>query len=161
MINNQLTATIEEIGQRFPAVWSIEHIFLLDADHRELAPRRTKRVALASELLFSRQQIPPRDQPLSFRYDFRLSVCYFHFALLQFRLFDVFGLLQNFSSLQTPSTRHLNPRRSNQTHLCDTSGTHRISRLILFAADIFQTLATRDPCGPMSARLMSTHLLAG
>src|SRR5438094_8966411 len=111
MINNQLTATIEEIGQRFPAVWSIEHIFLLDADHRELAPRRTKRVALASELLFSRQQILPRDQPLSFRYDFRFSVCYFHFALLQLRLFDVSGsALKKFFLANAVSPR-LNPRR--------------------------------------------------
>src|SRR6184192_396561 len=131
MINNQLTATIEEIGQRFPAVWSIEHIFLLDADHRELAPRRTKRVALASELLFSRKQILPRDQPLSFRYDFRFSVCYFHFALLQFRLFDVFGsALKKSLHRKRRQPAGLTRTASNRCYVCDICRTHRISRLI-------------------------------
>ena len=83
--------TLEQIGQRLFSVRSFEGILLLDLDHRELAPRRTKRIALPSELFFSRQQILPRDQPLSFRYDFCLFICYFHFILLRFGLFDVFG----------------------------------------------------------------------
>src|SRR5207248_5090630 len=94
MINNQLAASLEQIGQRLFSVWSVEDILLVDLDHRELAPCRTKRVTLASEFLFPRQQILPRDQPLSFRYDFRLFVCYFHFFLLVFRLFDVFDWLK-------------------------------------------------------------------
>src|SRR5438093_2921412 len=111
MINNQLAASLEQIGQRLFSVWSVEEILLLDLDHRQFAPRRTKRVALATELLFSRQQILPRDQPFSFRYDFRFSVCYFHFALLQFRLFDVSGsALKKFFLANAVSPR-LNPRR--------------------------------------------------
>src|SRR5205814_2173329 len=104
MINNQLAASLEQIGQRLFSVWSVEEILLLDLDHRQFAPRRTKRVALATELLFSRQQILPRDQPLSFRYDFCLFVCYFHFFLLQFRLFDVFDWLKK-------NSRHRKRRR--------------------------------------------------
>src|SRR5437764_3057383 len=162
VIDDQLTMTLEQIGQRLFSVRSFEGILLLDLDHRELAPRRTKRIALPSELFFSRQQILPRDQPLSFRYDFCLFICYFHFFLLQFRLFDVFDWLKK-------NSRHRKRRRpagltrtaSNRCHVCDMCRTHRISRLILFAVDTFQTLATRDSCDPMGARLMSTHLLAG
>src|SRR5438270_12157479 len=75
MINNQLAAPLEQIGQRLFSAWSVENIFLLDLDHREFTPRRTKRVALTSEFLFPRQQILPSDQPLSFRYDLRLFFC--------------------------------------------------------------------------------------
>src|SRR5205823_11306970 len=90
MINNQLAASLEQIGQRLFSVWSVEEILFLDLDHRQFAPRRIKGVALATELLFSRQQILPRDQPLSFRYDLCLFVCHFHFVLLQFLLFYFF-----------------------------------------------------------------------
>src|SRR5437763_4391269 len=94
MINNQLAAALEQISQRLFSVWAIKHIFLLDLDHREFAASGTKRVALARELLFPRQQILPSDQPLTFRYDFCMFVCYFHFFLFQFRLLDVFDWLK-------------------------------------------------------------------
>src|SRR2546430_1146490 len=84
MINNQLAAALEQISQRLFSVWAIKHIFLLDLDYREFAPSGTKRVALARELLFPRQQILPSDQPLTFRYDFCLFVCYFHFSSFNF-----------------------------------------------------------------------------
>src|SRR5205814_10306456 len=84
MINNQLAAALEQISQRLFSVWAIKHIFLLVLDHREFAPSGTKRVALARELLFPRQQILPSDQPLTFRYDFCLFVCYFHFSSSNF-----------------------------------------------------------------------------
>src|SRR5437867_10924611 len=74
MITNQLAASLAQIGQRLFSVWSVEEILLLDLGHRQFAPRRIKRVALASELLFPRQQILPSDQPLSFRHDLRLFV---------------------------------------------------------------------------------------
>src|SRR5205814_3224019 len=111
MINNQLAAALEQIGQSLFSLWAIKDIFLLDLDHWELAPCGTKRVALASELLFPRQQILPRDQPLSFRYDFRLFVCYFHFFLLQFGLFDVFDWLKKILFMQTPLVRPFKPHR--------------------------------------------------
>src|SRR5438093_3930496 len=93
MINNQLAAALEQIGQSLFSLWAIKDILLLDLGHREFAPCRTKRVALARELLFPRQQILPSDQPLTFRHDLCLFVCYFHFFLLQFHLFDVFDWL--------------------------------------------------------------------
>src|SRR5438034_59753 len=74
MINNQLAAALEQIGQSLFSLWAIKDILLLDLGHREFAPRRTKRVALASELLFPRQQILPSNQPLSFRHDLSLFV---------------------------------------------------------------------------------------
>src|SRR5437660_5482103 len=125
MINNQLAASLEQIGQRLFSVWSVEEILLLDLDHRQFAPRRTKRVALATELLFSRQQILPRDQPLSFRYDFCLFVCYFHFFLLQFRLFDVFDWLKKNSRYRKRRRpAGLTRTARNRCHVCDMCRTH-------------------------------------
>ena len=50
---------------------------------------------------------------------------------------------------------------SEQAHARKTCGIHWICRLILFAVDIFQTLAMRDSFGPTDARLMSIHPFAG
>src|ERR1700730_16375360 len=55
MINDQLTASVEKIGQRLFAVGSVKDVLLVDLDHRQLAPRRAKRISLAIEFLFSRQ----------------------------------------------------------------------------------------------------------
>src|SRR5436190_10880850 len=80
VIDDQLAASLEQIAQRFFSLWSLKRVPFLDFHHRELAPRCTECVALACELLFPGQQIPSSNQPLSFRYDFRLFVCYFHFC---------------------------------------------------------------------------------
>src|SRR2546430_17291288 len=69
MINHQLTATLEQVGQRFLTIRPFADIFLFDLDHLQLAPRRAKRIPLTRQLLFSRQSILPSDQPLSFRDD--------------------------------------------------------------------------------------------
>ena len=50
-----LTASVEEIGQRLFAVRTVEDVFLVDLDHRQLATRGAERISLASEFLFSRQ----------------------------------------------------------------------------------------------------------
>ena len=55
MINDQLTASAEEIGQRLLAVRAVEDVFLVDLDHRKFATRGAERVSLACEFLFSRQ----------------------------------------------------------------------------------------------------------
>jgi len=38
MIDNELTASVEEIGQRFFPIRSFEQIFLVDLDPRQFAP---------------------------------------------------------------------------------------------------------------------------
>jgi hypothetical protein len=37
MIDDQLTATVKEIGQRFFAIWAVKDIFLVDLNPRQLA----------------------------------------------------------------------------------------------------------------------------
>src|SRR5436853_6243993 len=138
MINDQLAAALEQISQRLFSVWAIKHIFLLDLDHREFAPSGTKRVALARELLFPRQQILPSDQPLTFRYDFCLFVCYFHFFLLQFRLFDVFDWLKK-NSLHRKRSQPagLTCTARNRYYVFDICRTQMNSRLMPIEADTF------------------------
>src|SRR5436309_6411421 len=84
------------------------------------------------------------------------------FAFLQFRLSDVFARLSKKSSLrQTQSARHLSSRQQQSMSRSRYNQGKWDSSAILFAVDTFQTLVTRDSFGPMVARLMSTHLLAG
>src|SRR5438045_9541903 len=70
MINNQLTAAIEQIRQRFLSIWSVEHIFFVDLDPGQLTTRRTERVTLTSKLFLPHEQVLPNDEPFSFRSDF-------------------------------------------------------------------------------------------
>src|ERR1700731_4202491 len=72
MINDQLTAPVEEIGQGFLAIRSVKNVVLVDLDHWQVATGCTERVPLTRELLFARQQILSRNKPLSFRYDFSI-----------------------------------------------------------------------------------------
>jgi len=51
MIEDQLTASVEEIGQRLFALRAVEDILLVDLDSRQLATLVAKRVSLMRELL--------------------------------------------------------------------------------------------------------------
>ena len=73
MINDQLTAAVEQIGQCFFAIRALEHVLLVDLDHWQLAPRCAQRISLAREFLFQSQQIFPRHEPFLFRYDFSIQ----------------------------------------------------------------------------------------
>src|SRR5205807_335056 len=89
VVNDELAAAAEKIGQRLFASRGVEDVLFVDLYHRQLTPRGAERVSLTCEFFFSRQQIFSGDQPLSFRNDFSLfrSCSWFH--LLQFH----FGLL--------------------------------------------------------------------
>src|SRR5260370_918859 len=89
MINNQLTASVEEISQRFFPLRSIKDVILVDLDHWQLATSCTERVSLTIEFFFARQQISPRHQPFIFRYDFSI---HFHFRQFHF-VFPSFDFL--------------------------------------------------------------------
>src|ERR1700719_370690 len=69
MLDDQLAATIEEAGQRFPTLRAVENILLFDLDPRQFAPLRAQLVAQAGEFLFLRQMRLASGQPLVPTYD--------------------------------------------------------------------------------------------
>jgi hypothetical protein len=64
MLDDQLAAPIEEVGERLPARRAIEHIGLFDLDPGQFAALCAQLVAQPGELLFSRQMRLARGQPL-------------------------------------------------------------------------------------------------
>jgi len=78
VINDQLVAILEQVGERFLAVRPFEPIFLVDPDYRELPPRGAERVPLPAEFFLTRQQVLAGDKPLSFRHDLRIHVLCSH-----------------------------------------------------------------------------------
>ena len=52
MINDQLSASVEQVGERFFAVWSVEHVVLLDLDPGQLATLGTQLIAQPGEFFF-------------------------------------------------------------------------------------------------------------
>src|SRR4029077_13124867 len=69
MIDNQLAATVEEIGQRFFAIRSVENIRLADVSPWQFASMPAHFVAQPSQFLLASEQILARDQPLASRHD--------------------------------------------------------------------------------------------
>ena len=55
VIDDQLTASVKEIGQRLFAVGTVKDVLFVDLDHWQLATRGAKCVSLTSEFLFPRQ----------------------------------------------------------------------------------------------------------
>ena len=53
--NDQLAAAVEQIGQRFLSVRSVENIFLVDLNPGKFSPRGADRVPLPSKFFFSGQ----------------------------------------------------------------------------------------------------------
>jgi hypothetical protein len=66
VINDQLAATVEEIGQRFFAIRSVKNVLLLNSNPWQFASMPAHFVAELRQFLLTRQQILARDQPLSF-----------------------------------------------------------------------------------------------
>src|SRR5260370_18110786 len=64
VVNSQLAAAVEKIGKRFLSAGSVEDIILFDANPRQRAAVRGKRIAQMRELLFFLQQRLARRQPL-------------------------------------------------------------------------------------------------
>jgi len=73
MINDQLTAPVEKIGQGFLAIRPFEYVILVDLHHREAPSGGAERIALASKFFFSRQQVLSRHEPLSFGHDLSIQ----------------------------------------------------------------------------------------
>ena len=66
VINNQLTAALEEIRQSLLAVWSIESVLLFHLNPWQFAPMAAHFVTQSCQLFFPRQQILACDELLSF-----------------------------------------------------------------------------------------------
>jgi hypothetical protein len=64
MRDDQLAAAFEQVEQRRGAVGSLEHVLLLDRDHRQHAALHVQRVAAAGQLLLLGQQLLASGQPL-------------------------------------------------------------------------------------------------
>ena len=57
MINNQLTLPLEEIGQRFPAIWSIENVFLINLNPWQLTTMPAQFVTQPCQFLLPCKQV--------------------------------------------------------------------------------------------------------
>src|SRR5262249_20907315 len=69
MVDDELTAAGEELGQVLPAVRSLEDISLVHALPRQIAPFLAERVAQPRELLLPGKQLLARCDPLVARND--------------------------------------------------------------------------------------------
>src|ERR1700674_3698152 len=63
MIDDQLATPVEQVGERVPAVKSVEDIFLLDLDPGQRPPLGAQLVAPASEFLLRDEQSRARGKP--------------------------------------------------------------------------------------------------
>jgi hypothetical protein len=64
VVDQQLTAALEQVEQAGLAVRALEDVFLVNLDDRQLAPLSVQRVSLPGEFLLLRQQRPAGGQPL-------------------------------------------------------------------------------------------------
>jgi hypothetical protein len=69
MLDDQLAASAEQIGEGFLPVRPIEDIGLLDLDPRQCPPLAAELVAQAGELLFLAQKLGTLCESLFLRYD--------------------------------------------------------------------------------------------
>jgi hypothetical protein len=69
MLDKELAAAVEQVGERHFALWPFEDVLLLDPDPRELAPLPTDLVALSRVGLFPLQECHTLLEPLLPRYD--------------------------------------------------------------------------------------------
>ena len=67
VIDHQLTAAVEEIGQRFFAFGSVEDVILLDFQPRKLASFGAELIASVGEGFFLFQEIFSRSKPFFLR----------------------------------------------------------------------------------------------
>jgi hypothetical protein len=85
VVNDELRAPFEQIEQISLAVRSLEHIVLVDPDHRQPAALRGQRVSRAGSCFFLHEQLLASGIPFSRRHDSRN-----HFAILSFHFFLLF-----------------------------------------------------------------------
>ncbi len=69
MVDDELTAAVEEIGQRLAAVRSLEDVLLVHRFPRQIAAPLGQTIAEASELFLFRQELLACNEPLLVRYD--------------------------------------------------------------------------------------------
>ena len=69
MLDDELAASVEQPGQRLPAVWAVEYIGLVDLEPGQRAPVRTQAVTLAGMRLLLGEMLPMLGQPLIPRHD--------------------------------------------------------------------------------------------
>src|SRR5258708_27329776 len=64
MVDNQLTAPVEEVEQTHLTGWTLEVVLLVDLDHRQSAPFRIEPVSRVGGFLFLEEQLLARNEPL-------------------------------------------------------------------------------------------------
>jgi len=69
VIDDELAPTVEELGQRLPALRPVEDVLLLHLLPRQGAPLPGELVAKPRELLLLREEFPARLDPGLVRYD--------------------------------------------------------------------------------------------
>src|SRR6059036_262757 len=69
MIDNQLAASGEKVGQRLLAIWPVEYVVLFHLDPGQVAPLGAQLIAQPGEFLFLDQELLARGEPLVLRYD--------------------------------------------------------------------------------------------
>src|SRR5262245_41482663 len=97
-IDNQLTAALEQIEQAQLPLGAVEHVILLHCHPRHPPPLGGQRVTRASQSFLLCQELLARSPPFLWRDNFRVihfthtffwfHYSSFHFAYLQFYLFD-------------------------------------------------------------------------
>ena len=65
VVDQQLAAVLEEVEQADRAFLPLEHVLLVDLDHRQPAPLGVHRVPLPGELLLGLQQPQAGGEPFS------------------------------------------------------------------------------------------------
>src|SRR5439155_19083128 len=68
MLDDQLAASLEQIGESFLTIRPVEDITLLDLDPGQCPPLGAQPVAQPGEFLFLAQKLGTRRQPLFLRY---------------------------------------------------------------------------------------------
>jgi hypothetical protein len=69
MLDDDLTAPLEQLGEAHAAVWRIEAVLLLYLHPGQVTSRCCNLILLASQLLLFDKQLTARGDPLLFRYD--------------------------------------------------------------------------------------------
>src|SRR5712692_3035727 len=75
MLDDQLVASAEQVGQRLLAAGPVEDVILFHLYPGQRPPLGAEPIAQAGELLFLAQEVGPRRQPLFLRYDRMLFHC--------------------------------------------------------------------------------------
>jgi len=69
VVDDQLRAPVEELGQRLRALVSVEDVLLVNRYPRQFLPLPRELVAAAGELLLALEQLTPSGKPLLTRRD--------------------------------------------------------------------------------------------